>query len=78
MDPSSTSLRPLSLLCVGDSLTEGYSRWGTKFTPYSTELFSQLQGRWPEGSRDISIETDGVSGDLLTEGFEGRLKRHCK
>jgi lysophospholipase L1-like esterase len=50
------------LLCVGDSLTAGYSSWGTVFTPYGEVIESLSSGR-------VEVDTIGMSGwtsgDLL-------------
>ncbi|PQE15554.1 hypothetical protein CJF32_00006878 [Rutstroemia sp. NJR-2017a WRK4] len=68
---------PLKILCIGDSLTEGYSCFGLQFTPYGDTMKEVLQKRWPD--REIEVITDGVSGDLVTEPggrFMERLKSH--
>jgi hypothetical protein len=70
-------LPTLNILCFGDSLTEGYSNYGARFTPYSKWLKSKLEAKLSD-SYYISIETDGVSGDLVTRGFRRRMERQCK
>ncbi|KAF7912985.1 uncharacterized protein EAF01_002006 [Botrytis porri] len=75
--PITTSkLSPLRILCLGDSLTEGYSQFGTKFSPYSKWMKEVLVEKWPD--RAIEVITDGVSGDLVTPpgGFKRRMERH--
>ncbi|KAF7868576.1 hypothetical protein EAF04_005107 [Stromatinia cepivora] len=69
-------LSPLKILCLGDSLTEGYSQYGTKFSPYSKWMKEVLENKWPD--REIEVITDGISGDLLTPpgGFKRRMERH--
>lgn len=76
--PTATGkLSPLKILCLGDSLTEGYSNYGTKFTPYSRWMKEVLAKKWPD--REIEVITDGISGDLLTPpgGFKRRMEKHC-
>ncbi|KAI9645519.1 hypothetical protein NHQ30_006261 [Ciborinia camelliae] len=69
-------LSPLKILCLGDSLTQGYSEYGTKFTPYSKWMKEVLVKKWPD--REIEVITDGSSEDLLTPpgGFSRRMERH--
>ncbi|KAH7419702.1 SGNH hydrolase-type esterase domain-containing protein [Cadophora sp. MPI-SDFR-AT-0126] len=68
-----TSPKPLHVLCFGDSLTEGYSMYGMQWTPYSetlqTRLDEQLGNEWK-----VNIDTDGVSGQLVTAGFRKRME----
>ncbi|THV51912.1 hypothetical protein BGAL_0095g00280 [Botrytis galanthina] len=73
---TASKLSPLRILCLGDSLTEGYSHFGTKFTPYSKWMKEVLVAKWPD--RAIEVITDGVSGDLVTPpgGFKRRMERH--
>ncbi|KAK0108547.1 hypothetical protein ONS95_003347 [Cadophora gregata] len=70
-NPSSPT--PLRILCFGDSLTEGYSMYGMHWSPYSktlqTALEEQLGSEWK-----VEIETDGVSGQLVTTGFRRRME----
>ena len=68
----------LRILCFGDSLTEGYSGWGSRFTPYSTKLGEMLRMAFPDV--EVEIVTDGLSGDLVTGtgSFLPRFKSHCK
>lgn len=67
---------PLSILCFGASLVEGYTSSGAAYTPYSHAL-TRLLKEWFPG-RAIDAKTDGKSGDLVTAGFEGRMKDRCK
>ncbi|PVH72044.1 GDSL-like Lipase/Acylhydrolase [Cadophora sp. DSE1049] len=71
--PSVPTPKPLRILCFGDSLTEGYSMYGMQWTPYSetlqTRLDEQLGNEW-----NVEIETDGVSGQLVTAGFKKRME----
>ena len=72
------NLKKLRILCFGDSLTEGYSGWGSSFTPYSEKLEEMLTMAFPDV--DVEIETDGLSGDMVTgrAAFLARMKLHCK
>ena len=67
---------PLSILCFGASLVEGYTSSGAAYTPYSHALTRLLKERFP--GRAIDTQTDGKSGDLVTGGFEGRMRDRCK
>lgn len=71
---------PLRVLCFGDSLTEGYSKFGLIMTPYSNVLTSELEVKfWAgENKRKVEVVTDGQSGDLVTAGiFRGRMTSKC-
>lgn len=63
------------ILCFGDSLTEGYTRGGAVFEPYSVAFKTLLKKcGWA-----VSVVTDGESGDRVTDGsFEWRMKKRCK
>lgn len=89
--PSTPTKRPLHILCFGDSLTEGYSQWGMVMTPYSRTLRDVLEKRLnaygrSEGEKEgkegekwnVLVETDGVSGELVTKYFLGRMESQCK
>jgi len=51
--------------------------FGMKYTPYSetlqTRLDEQLGSEWK-----VEIETDGVSGELVTAGFRKRMEVLCE
>ena len=51
--------------------------FGMKFTPYSetlqTRLDEQLGSEWK-----VEIETNGVSGELVTAGFRQRMEVLCE
>ena len=69
---------PLRILCFGDSLTEGYNNYGLSMDPYSSTMKEFLEGRIGDGY-EIEVETDGVSGELVTGGgFEGRMRSWCE
>jgi hypothetical protein len=67
---------PLSILCFGASLVEGYTSSGATYSPYSITLSRLLKERFP--GRQITVETDGKSGDLVTGGFAERMRDGCK
>src|SRR6187402_3902332 len=76
--------QPLRILCFGDSLTEGYSMFGMQFTPYSETMEIVLNERLNKNQEqqggpkwDIEVETNGVSGQLVTAGFTRRMERIC-
>lgn len=65
----------IRILCLGDSLTEGYTGGGAVYQPYS-EAFEALLKKcgWV-----IDVVTDGESGDQVTAGsFEWRMTKRCK
>jgi lysophospholipase L1-like esterase len=68
---------PLRILCFGDSLTEGYNNYGLSMDPYSSTMTEFLESK-VGGVYEIEVETDGVSGELITRGFEGRMRGWCK
>jgi lysophospholipase L1-like esterase len=77
---SKPQAEPLRVLCFGDSLTAGYSRFGMIMTPYSQILKRTLETKILTGDRwrIIDVETDGLSGDLVTRGtFVRRMERKC-
>jgi hypothetical protein len=72
------SKKPLRILCFGDSLTEGYTQHGLHYTPYSDTLFDKLRSNLSLSTRyNISIDTDGMSGDQVTGGFLTRMQDRC-
>ncbi|KAG0650846.1 hypothetical protein D0Z07_2285 [Hyphodiscus hymeniophilus] len=67
---------PLSILCFGDSLTEGYSQFGLSMTPYSKTLKTILLDTNAWSKSKIEIVTDGVSGDRVVHGqFKDRMDK---
>ena len=67
----------LNVLCFGDSLTEGYSQWGSKFTPYGKTLESFLRDHLSE-PYDIKVRIEGVSGERVVGSMLERMERLCK
>jgi lysophospholipase L1-like esterase len=71
---------PLTILCFGDSLTAGYSKFGLIMAPYSRVLKTELEVMfWArKDKRKIEVTTDGQSGDLVTVGsFKQRMSAKC-
>lgn len=66
---------PVRILCFGASLVEGHTDSGMRYTPYSTWLLKALQEHYP--GREFDMVTDGVSGDMVTGGYKGRMRRRC-
>lgn len=78
-DTSSThDARPptLKILCFGDSLTAGYSRYGTLHFPYAVHLKEPLKAAFP--STKVHIDVHGMSGALVQSQYTGRLSRSCE
>ena len=72
--PESGSLK---ILCLGDSLTEGFSSYGMSMTPYSETLEVVLEAQFGT-QRKVEVTTDGVSGDAVTGGtFKKRMDKRC-
>lgn len=62
----------LSILCFGDSLTQGFHNYGLGESPYSETLEEKLRGAFPDWK--IRIHTSGVPGDLASSSsFRRRL-----
>ncbi|EPE02479.1 gdsl-like lipase acylhydrolase [Ophiostoma piceae UAMH 11346] len=62
--------RPLRILCFGDSLTAGYSLYGTLYTPYHESLSRRLTTIFP--GLELAIEEDGENGGM-TKDYRTRL-----
>lgn len=66
----------LRILCFGDSLTAGYTRYGLEHYPYSDFLENKLRKSFP--LREITIVNDGLSGDRVKAGwFLRRMEGRC-
>ena len=72
-NPSSPS--EIKILCFGDSLTAGYSRYGLLHFPYAEHLKAKLQAAFP--SMKIRIDVEGMSGAQVQGQYLGRLNRAC-
>ncbi|UNI14955.1 hypothetical protein JDV02_001532 [Purpureocillium takamizusanense] len=67
---------PLTILCFGDSLTQGFFNYGLGEHPYSLILEDRLRHEMP--TRRIQVRTSGVPGDVAShEPFLRRLEREC-
>lgn len=65
------------VLCLGDSLTEGYTKNGTAFWPYADTLNSLLSQEIAKGKHPLPVVVynEGVSGDrILGSGMKRRLE----
>src|ERR1700753_3613222 len=69
----------LNILAFGNSLTEGYTDYGTHFHPYAISLKKQLSSLLPD--LKINIDVNGQSGDLVLPRLNGnffqRLQSSC-
>ncbi|KAJ3039387.1 hypothetical protein HDV00_012263 [Rhizophlyctis rosea] len=64
-----------NVLCLGDSLTEGYTWHGTKFCPYTKTLTSLLTSTLT--NETIEVCNEGVSGDKVTGPFMKQRLQHA-
>ena len=67
--------KSLRILCFGDSLTAGYTRYGWEFYPYADHLRTGLQHML--STSDIEVDVDGFSGDQVRGSYLHRIKRKC-
>jgi len=67
--------RRLRILCFGDSLTSGYSCFGSISHPYNEKLVEKLEEAFPDIKVDVT--EDGVPGGL-TGMFMTRIMKHCR
>lgn len=65
----------LKILCFGDSLTAGYSRYGMLHFPYAVHLNEPLQKAFP--STKVHVDVEGMSGAQVRGQYTGRLSRVC-
>ena len=73
MKPSPKSLR---ILCFGDSLTAGYSKFGYFHYPYAKQIREKLKEGLP--STDATVDVAGLSGDQVIVGqYLRRMKGVC-
>jgi lysophospholipase L1-like esterase len=69
----------LKILCFGDSLTAGYTMWGTEHYPYADILHVHLKRLLP--STNIVIDVAGLSGDQVVPprgNFINRMESRIK
>ncbi|KAJ5950070.1 SGNH hydrolase [Penicillium verhagenii] len=68
------SANSLSILCFGDSLTEGFHTWGIYKHPYADELVDVLEKRFPSLRLKITADVAGKPGDTAVYA-KGSLER---
>jgi lysophospholipase L1-like esterase len=56
-------MEELHILCLGDSLTEGFTRYGTEFHPYGPAMAEALGQSLPNIKSYVVVE--GLSGDQM-------------
>ena len=67
--------KSLRILCFGDSLTAGYTRYGLEFHPYADHLRVALQHSL--SISDIEVDVAGFSGDQVQGSYLPRIERKC-
>ncbi|KAJ5930834.1 hypothetical protein N7466_006327 [Penicillium verhagenii] len=68
------SANSLSILCFGDSLTQGFHSWGLSKHPYADELVDVLEKHFPSLRLKITADVAGQPGDTVVYA-EGAIKR---
>lgn len=64
----------MRILCFGDSLTAGYSQFGTIYHPYKDRLEQLIAMAYP--SLQVETVVDGMPGETVVGGFERRMQKH--
>lgn len=72
---NNTLPKSLRILCFGDSLTAGYTRYGWEFYPYADHLRVGLQRSL--STPDIQVDVAGLSGDQVQGSYLPRIKAKC-
>ena len=73
---ATTDTAPLSILCFGDSLTQGFHYLGLGQHPYATTLAARLRAALP--GRAVTVRADGRPGDVASEEpWRLRLREAC-
>lgn len=67
--------KSLRILCFGDSLTAGYTKYGTAYYPYADHLRFHLEHML--SSSNINVDVDGFSGDQVSAWYLQRMQRQC-
>ena len=70
--------KSLRILCFGDSLTAGYTKYGYEHQPYADRLRAGL--RYLLSTKTVDVEVAGLSGDLVQGPmgqYLGRIKDKC-
>lgn len=71
-----SSLKSLRILCLGDSLTAGYSGYGYFHYPYAKQIREKLREHMPD--TEATVDISGLSGDEVVEGeFLRRMEGMC-
>lgn len=74
--PTNQDLKTLRILCFGDSLTAGYSGYGSFHYPYAAQLRSRLEDAFP--ATEVTVDVSGLSGDRVIAGrYLQRIKGMC-
>jgi hypothetical protein len=66
-------MKKINILCFGDSLTDGYAKWGLSYTPYARAMEEELVTAWPD--IEFNIEVNGLSGDSVIPAYGDFLER---
>ena len=71
---STTEVPPtINILTFGDSLTEGYHRFGFAFHPYSNELKRCIDENYGDRGKNVCVKECGLSGEF-TDHMIPRLR----
>lgn len=54
------------ILCLGASITAGWTQLGLRYHPYANTLEARLKEAFPRGS--FSVQVDGLPGDTVIQG----------
>ncbi|OAA64328.1 lipase, gdsl [Niveomyces insectorum RCEF 264] len=57
--------KPLRILCFGDSLTGGYTCYGTQYHPYAETLVAKLRAAFP--GLQVEVDVDGKDGGVTSD-----------
>ena len=68
--------KSLRILCFGDSLTAGYTNYGSELYPYADHLRTGLQHML--STSDIEVDVAGLSGDQVQGSYLRRIKAKCE
>ncbi|KAI9004427.1 SGNH hydrolase-type esterase domain-containing protein [Hyaloraphidium curvatum] len=66
-------LTSLSILALGDSLTAGQHSQPVEYTPYGDTLREELRNDTRLAGINITVDVEGVPGDMVNGGFPSRL-----
>jgi hypothetical protein len=72
-------METIKIVCFGASMVEGYSSYGTVFTPYGNYMKKRLDSAL--SSTKVTVDIQGQSGDQVDESYGGyidRLNDICK